>query len=152
MNNLIWAIILSVLPISELRGGIPLAIGLGYKPLLVFLTCTIANSLIVFPFFFFLDYLNNYFMRFTRYRNFFNKYLEKKRGGLEKYIGKKGEFIALMIFVGIPLPGTGAYTGTLLAWFFKMKRIYSYIAIIAGVIIAGILITLASIGIFTFFL
>lgn len=71
---------------------------------------------------------------------------------MEKHIGKKGEFIALMIFVGIPLPGTGAYTGTLLAWFFKMKRIYSYIAIIAGVVIAGILITLASIGIFTFFL
>ncbi len=78
--------------------------------------------------------------------------LPEKRFGLEKHIGKKGEFIALMIFVGIPLPGTGAYTGILLAWFFKMKRVYSYIAIITGVIIAGIFITLASIGLFTFFL
>lgn len=79
MNNLIWSIILSVLPISELRGGIPLAIASGYKPLLVFLICVIVNSLITFPFFFFLDYVNDYFMRFKRYRNFFNNYLEKKK-------------------------------------------------------------------------
>jgi uncharacterized membrane protein len=57
-------------------------------------------------------------------------------------------YIALMIFVAIPLPGTGAWTGTLIAWTLGLNRLKSFIAIAVGVLIAGLLVLLLSLGVF----
>jgi uncharacterized membrane protein len=142
MNAIIQAIVWSILPISELRGGIPIAIANGISPLFAFLICVIANILVIPIVFFFLDHIHSFFMKIKIYESLFNKYIEKKRGKLEKYIGTKWEFVVLMLFVGIPLPITGAYTGTLLAWFFNVDRKEAYKALSLGVVVAGVVVSL----------
>jgi len=142
MNPIIYAIILSLTPISELRGGIPVAVAAGYGILFSFVICVVANLLAIPITFFFLDYLHKFFMRIDFYKNSFNKFLEKARTKIEKSVGEKGQFVALMVFVGVPLPATGAYTGTLLAWFFNMDRKKAYAAIGLGVLLAGLIVSL----------
>ena len=66
----------------------------------------------------------------------------------KKSKGRKAAFIALMLFVGIPLPGTGAWTGTLAATFLDMKFKDAVIAVVCGVLIAGVIMLLASMGLF----
>ena len=145
MNPIIDSIVLSLLPISELRGGIPVAIARGINPWIAFLVCIVANFLVIPIVFFFLDHIHQIFMKLQVYKNLFNKYIENKRSKLEKYIGTKWEFIALMLFVGIPLPITGAYTGTLLAWFFKVPRKKAYKSLSLGILIAGTIVTIVTI-------
>ena len=149
--SLLDVAILSMLPISELRGGILLGISQGLDPLFVFLVAVLSNILVVPLMFFFLDNLHKYFRRINFYRRLFDFYIEKNRHKIENKFGTKTEFLILMLFVGIPLPATGAYTGSILAWFFGIDRKVSYISIMLGVVLAGIIMTLFSIGIFSIF-
>ncbi|MBS3097900.1 small multi-drug export protein [Candidatus Woesearchaeota archaeon] len=142
MNQLLKAIIASLLPISELRGGIPIAVASGYSYLAAFVVCVIANILVIPITFFILDYLHKYLVKISLYKKIIDKSIEKGKRGIENKIGTKWEFIALMLFVGIPLPITGAYTGALIAWFFKLNRKKSYMALSLGVLMAGIIVTL----------
>ena len=148
MNSLFYVALLSVLPISELRGSIPLGFGLGLDPFLVVLTAVIFNFLAVFIVFFFMDNLHRLFLRAKFYRSFFDGYIKKNRCKIEKAVGKKTEFLALMILVAIPLPLTGAYTGSVLAWFFGISRRKAYLAIFLGVVVAALIMILVSFGIF----
>ncbi|MBT3985662.1 small multi-drug export protein [archaeon] len=149
INNLLIAILLSMAPIAELRGGIPYGIGFGYDPLLVFALCTLANILIILVIFAFLDYLHEFFMNIKPYRKLFTKVVERGRKKIEKRLGTSWEFVALYLLVAIPLPGTGAYTGTIVSWFFKLDRKKSLVAITLGVITAGIILTLVATGVVT---
>lgn len=142
MDPMLKAAIWSLLPISELRGGIPIALHNGLSIWLAYIICVCANLLVIPLTYFFLDHLHEIFMDVKLYRKLFDSYVEKKRTSLEKYIGTKWEFIALTFFVGVPLPVTGAYTGTLLAWFFKLPRKKAYKAITLGVLIAGLIVAL----------
>lgn len=151
MNSLIYAMLVSMLPIIEVRGGIPLAMGLGNTVFDAFVFCTVANVLIIPLVFLFLDYLHKYFMKIRVYARLFDKYIERIRAKSEKSLKKWG-YLGLLLFVAVPAPGTGAYTGVLIAWLFKMKRLESFFVIGAGVVIAGVLVALASAGIFSLFL
>lgn len=146
MNQFLTAFILSILPISEIRGGIPLAITLGYNPWISFLVLTLANILIIPLIFFFLDHLNKYFLNLKWYSYLFNKWVVSSRRKIEHKIGTNTELLALFLFVAIPLPGTGAYSGVLIAWLFNLKRKKAILAIALGVLVAGIIITLATLG------
>ena len=139
--------LLSASPFFELRGGIPLGLALGLKPIDVYIIAVFFNFLAVPVIFFFLDNLHHSFMKNRYYGSFFNKYVLKNRRKLEKYMGTKAEFWALMLIVMVPLPGTGAYTGSILAWFFGLKRRKAYTAILFGIIIAGLIVMLASLGV-----
>ena len=143
MNNLFEIIMLSLLPIAELRGGIPLAIYYGYNPLTAFLISTLANMLIAPVGMLFLETLNNFFLRIRGYNSFFHGNVERTRRKIHPIIEKYG-YIGLMIFVATPLPFTGAYSGTLGAWALGMERKKSILFIILGVLIAGIIVTLVS--------
>ena len=151
MNAITKAILLSLLPISELRGGIPFALASGINPLLSYLLCSFANLLVIPIFFFFLDYINKYFMKLRPYRILFEKKLNHSKRKIEKKIGTKWQYFALMFFVAIPLPVTGAYTGTLLAWFFRLDRRKSYLSLFLGVFIAGLITLFVSLAGITFF-
>jgi len=147
--SFILPILLSISPISELRGGIPAAIASGFHPVTAFLVCSIANALIILPIFFFLDYLHSIFLKINFYRNISEKILSrarKKAKKLEKDMNAYG-YLALCIFTAIPLPMTGAYTATLIAWMLGLNKAKSFISIAFGVLIAGVLVTLASIGV-----
>ena len=150
-NALLISMLLSILPISELRGGIIYAIGLGVNPVLAFFADTSANALVVFLIFFFLDNLHKHFLKLKLYENIFNRYIDKMRLKIEDKIGTKKEFWALLLFVAIPSPFTGAYTGSVLAWLFGVKRKKAYLAIILGVVIAGIIVTLSALKFFSLF-
>ncbi len=123
-----------------------MGLALGLDPFLVYIVAVIFNFLAIPIVFFFLDHLHSYFLRNRTYRNFFSKYIGRNRKKLERAIGTKAEFWALMLIVLIPLPLTGAYTGSILAWFFGLKRRKAYLAIFLGILIAGIIVSLAAQG------
>ncbi len=131
--------LLSVLPISEVRGAIPLAF---YNELGWFIIFLVLLNILTIPLIFlFLDNINTLLLKIKPYKRFFEKTVERTRRKIHKKIEKYG-YLGLMLFVAIPLPFTGAYTGTLAAWFFKMNRKKSFIAIALGVIIASIIVSL----------
>jgi uncharacterized membrane protein len=149
MNNLIYGIILSILPISELRGGIPVAMASDAPLSVIFFSCVLANIIIIPFIFLFLDFLHKHFLKIRPYRVLFSKLVTRTRSKIEHRVGTKWEMFALFCLVAIPLPGTGAYTGVLAAWLFKLRRKQSLITIALGVLAAGILVTLASLGIYS---
>ena len=151
MIDLLKVALLSMLPISELRGGIPLGLFLGLNPVTVFFVSVISNILAIPIIFFFLDNIHSHLLKYGKYKRFFGNYIHKKRERIESKIGTSAEFFALLIFVAVPLPGTGAWTGSILAWFFNVKRKKAYFTISLGVIIAGIIVTLASLGLIALF-
>ncbi len=143
MEAIIKTIILSILPVSELRGGIPYAIYSGMNPFAAFWISVLANIVVVPIVFLFLDYLHCYLLKIRFYEKTFNSFLERTRKRTHRLVERYGYF-GLAIFVAIPFPITGAWTGTFAAWFFGMKRKKSFLAIALGVIIAGIIVTTVS--------
>ena len=149
--SLTGAAILSTLPISELRGGIPYAISTGISPITAFIVCVLANIAIILPLFLFLDYLHGKFIRIRFYRKMFRKYIEKSRHKLEKHVGTRQEFLFVMILTAFPLPFTGCYTASILSWYFNLKRIKAFFAIALGVVVSGVIVSLVSLGLFSLF-
>jgi uncharacterized membrane protein len=138
-----WVLLASVSPISELRGGIPLGISLGLEPWFTFLIAVVANALIFFPVFFALRLLYDRLL----YRiPLFDKYLDSLRKRGKPKVDKYG-FWGLALFVAIPLPLTGAYTGTILAWLLDMDWRKSSAAVSLGVLVAGIVMLLITLGV-----
>ena len=139
--------LVSMVPLIELRGGVPIAVGMGlpYWPSLV--VCVIANILPV-PIIYFFARKVLIWGKDKRYiGKFFTFCLEKgERGGqkLKAKAGRRGLFIALLLFVGIPLPGTGAWTGTLAASFLNMGIKSTSLAVSLGVVLAGIIMGVVS--------
>jgi uncharacterized membrane protein len=143
MNIILQIILVSIAPISELKGGIPLAIASGFSPINAFLIATLANIAIIPVFFLFLDTLNILLLKLPIYSRFFNRTLEKARNKVHKSLEKYG-YLGLAIFVAIPLPFFGVYTGVLGAWALGMNKRKSFASTAVGTIIAGILVTIIS--------
>jgi uncharacterized membrane protein len=140
MNPLIAEVLLSMAPVSELRGGIPWALSQGVSPYVAYIVAVLANIVVVPIIFFFLESVHHYFMNIKIYKKVFDRFMERARKKLHKKVEKYGYF-GLTLFVAIPLPVTGAWTGTLGAWFFGMDKIKSFFAILLGVLIAGLIVT-----------
>lgn len=133
----------TISPISELRGGIPLGISLGLNPLFTFFIAVVANALIFFPIFFAL----RLFYDKVLYRiPLFDKYLDSLRKRGKPKVDKYG-FWGLALFVAVPLPITGAYTGTILAWLLGMDWKKAFLAVGLGVIVAGVIVLLITLGV-----
>lgn len=140
----LWPVILTtMLPIAELRGGIPLGIlGLGLDPAAVIITAIVVNALIFFPIFFILKLLyDDFFVRFGWARRLIERVHNKAGPFVERY-GVWG----LIIFVGIPAPVTGAWTGTGIAWLLGLDWRHSFLAILVGVIISATIVSAVVLG------
>lgn len=146
--------LVSMIPLIELRGAVPF----GFSNLLgdplpilpLYIICILGNMLPV-PFIFFFARKVLVWGADKKFIGKFFKFcLEKGEKGGQKLqaTAGRGLYVALFIFVGIPLPGTGAWTGTLAASFLDMDFKKSVIAIMAGVVLAGIIMGLASLGVF----
>jgi len=146
MNSIILkAILLSMLPIAELRGGIPYAIANDVNPFLAYFIC-VGSNILAFPIvFLFLEFLHPLFLKVSFYQKLFDKFVLRTRKKLDKKIKKYG-FWGLMLFVMIPLPVTGAYTGSLAAWLFNIPKKKAFISVVLGVIISGIIVTIISLS------
>jgi uncharacterized membrane protein len=126
-------------PIAELRGGIPLGLALGLPLETVLITAILFNCLIFFPVYFGLDLLyERFFSRYRWARNLMENMRKKGKAYVDKY-----EMIGLAIFVGIPLPLTGAWTGTGIAWVLGLDWKKSFLSVSAGVVIAACIVTAA---------
>ncbi len=142
--------IVAMIPLIELRGAIPVAYifeGLnpdGFNLLLGYVIIAIGNMIPVPIIFFFARKVLEWGADKPVIGKFFSFCLEKGHKGGEKLQSKAGRglFVALMLFVGIPLPGTGAWTGTLAASILDMKFKDSIIAVICGVALAGVIVGL----------
>jgi uncharacterized membrane protein len=149
MNLSAWQIfVLSALPITELRVTIPLALANGMSVQSAFLLAVAGNFLPIGPLLFGLEMVSSWLRRFRLLDALFQKILlrTRQKGREVQRYGPLG----LMIFVAIPLPGTGAWSGAILAWLLGLTVLTSAVAISAGVIIAGIIVSLASIGMIQF--
>ncbi|MFH0912980.1 MAG: small multi-drug export protein [Candidatus Omnitrophota bacterium] len=137
--------IVGALPVSELRGAIPLALSLGMPLGKAFWLSVIGNCIPVIPGLFLLEPVSTKLRKFKILSRFFDWLFErtkKKADKLQKY-----EALGLAIFVSIPLPMTGAWSGIVAASLFKIRFRYAFIAIIAGILIAGLIVsTLCTLG------
>lgn len=143
--------LVSMVPIIELRGAVPIGVGMGLELWIVYVISIIGNMLPVPVIYLFARKVLIWGKDKKYIGKFFTFCLEKgEHGGqkLMKKAGKNGTFIALMLFVAIPLPGTGAWTGTLAASMLNFGFKRSTFAVLLGVLIAGILMGLASLGLF----
>ena len=146
MNIYIYTVLLSMVPIIELRGAIPYGIANGMGIFICYIICVIGNMIPV-PFLILflrrvITYLKNKGGIFEKPALWLEKKAEKRKGRVLKY-----EFFGLLMLVAIPLPGTGAWTGALVASMMDMQLKRAVPAIFIGVIIAGIVVTLATFGV-----
>ena len=141
---------ISMVPLIELRGAIPYAIGYNLPILPSYIIAIIGNMLPVPIIYLFARRVLEFGKDKKYIGKFFSWCLKKGEAGGKKLQAKagKGLYWALFIFVGIPLPGTGAWTGTLAASILDMDFKKSVIAVMAGVILAGIIMGILSLGIF----
>jgi uncharacterized membrane protein len=153
MNDFLKNIIIflvSMLPLIELRGAIPIAVGMGLPKLRSFIIAIIGNMLPV-PFIYLFARKILIWGKDKKYiGKFFTLCLEKGEKGGQKLQTKAGRslFVALLLFVGIPVPGTGAWTGTLAASLLNLDFKKTITAVMLGVLLAGLIMMAISFGIF----
>ncbi len=137
----------AALPVSEVRGAIPLAIAVyGYDPWQAYLLSVFGNILPVIPLLLFLGPVSNYLRRFKLWDSFFTWLFARTR---RKYFKDHESFglTALAIFVAIPLPMTGAWSGCAIAFLAGFRFWPAFAAISAGVLLAGIIVTATVLGV-----
>ena len=136
---------LSMVPIIELRGAIPLGIAMDLNPIYIYIICVIGSSLISVP----VVLMFRQVIDYLRHRKYFNKlirWVDKKIEGKSKKL-KATSIIGLIVFVGVPLPTTGSWSGSALASIFKMRIVDSLLGIFIGNAIAGAIILTLSLHI-----
>ena len=141
LKEYLIAFFISMVPLIELRGAVPYAILMGLPVIPSYIVCIIGNMLPMPFIFFFARKVLEWGADKPVIGKFFSFCLNKGHSGGEKLKSKagKGLYFALFLFVGIPLPGTGAWTGTLAASILDMDFKKSVFAVMAGVVLAGII-------------
>ncbi len=137
--------IISMLPIFELRGGIPYAItvgGMSWQS--AYVIAVIGNFVPVIPILFVIGPVSEWLRRFSAFDRFFTWLFARTRH--KGKLIERFEILGLILFVAIPLPVTGAWTGALAAFLFGVRKKVAFPAIFAGILIAGVIVTLATTG------
>jgi uncharacterized membrane protein len=151
MSKYLIVFFLSMVPILELRFAVPFAVGMDLPYIPALITCVIGNMVPV-PFIYLFARKFPIWGAKQKYiGKFCAKFLEKGEKAGRKIVaatGRGGTFLALMLFVGIPVPGTGAWTGTLAASLLDLGPKTTAAAVSLGVIMAGVIMAVASGGVF----
>ena len=149
LGKLIATFFISMAPIIELRGGLPygIALGLDYP---VALAAAVLGNMVPVPF---IMLLIRRIFDWLRGNAFFGPKIERleRRAHLKGRVVRKYRLVGLMILVAVPLPGTGAWTGALVASLLDIRMRHAIPAIFAGVVIAGLIITLLTAGVIHLF-
>lgn len=147
LNKYLLVFLVAMLPIVELRGAIPIGAGYSIPFWTNYIICVLGNILPVPFLILFCTKILNWLTKFKKIGPFFKKILDKGEEKAKK-LGKV-ELFGLFCFVAIPLPGTGAWTGSLIAATLRLKFWPSIIAIILGVMASGIIMGILSYGLFS---
>ena len=150
LKKYLMIFLVSMVPLIELRGAVPIAVGMNLPLLPSYIVCILGNMLPVPFIYFFARKVLIWGADKPGIGKFFSWCLEKGEKGGQKLKAKAGRglFVALLLFVGIPLPGTGAWTGTLAASILDMDFKSSVTAVMLGVVLAGIIMAAVSAGAF----
>ena len=148
LKKYLFVFFVSMVPLIELRAAVPIALGMDLPVIPSYIVCILGNMLPVPIIYLFARKVLEWGADKPVIGKFFTFCLEKGHKGGEKLKEKAGRglFVALLLFVGIPLPGTGAWTGTLAASLLDMDFKSSVIAVLFGVVLAGIIMGVASAG------
>ncbi|MCR5701379.1 MAG: small multi-drug export protein [Lachnospiraceae bacterium] len=151
LKKYLIAFFISMVPLVELRLAVPYSITMGLPTVQAYIVCIVGNMIPVPFIYLFARRVLEWGKDKKIIGKLFTFFLEKGHKGGEKLKASagKGLFVALLLFVGIPLPGTGAWTGTLAASILDMDFKDSVIAVLLGVILAGIIMGLISAGVLT---
>ncbi len=149
-GEVVYTALMSMVPVVELRGGIPFGVSLGLPVWVAFLASVVGNMV---PVPFIIVYIRSIFAFMRKKMPRFNSLVDKleKKAHLKGDLVTKYRFLGLCILVAIPLPGTGAWTGALVAAFLDMRLRDSVPAIALGVVIAGLIISLLTFGVTAMF-
>lgn len=149
MKRYIIILLISMVPLIELRGSVPYAVALGMPILPSYLVAVVGNMLPVPLIYLFARRILQWGKDKAIIGKFFSLCLEKGEKGGQKLLSKagRGTFFALLLFVGIPLPGTGAWTGTLAASLLNLGFRKSIAAVMCGVVLSGIIMLVTSYGV-----
>jgi uncharacterized membrane protein len=135
-----WTAVLSFLPISELRGAIPFAVAHDIPWYIAYPLAAALNALVAPACWLFLSTLHKLLLKMAAYRRFFDRFVERARRALHRKVETWG-WLGIAVFVAVPLPITGAWTGTLGAWVLGLSKRRTLLAVILGVAIAGAIVT-----------
>ncbi|MCD4760263.1 small multi-drug export protein [archaeon] len=138
----------TLIPTLELRASIPLGIGLGVPWLLVFFIAVLTNIVLGPIIFMLIGRFIHLFEQNKRFEKYYNKIIERTQRKIHKYTEKYGEW-AIAAFIAIPLPGSGSYSGALAAYLIGLSFRKFVISNLIGVTIAGVLVTMISLGIYS---
>ena len=139
-------VFIAALPIAELRGAIPVAIGVyGMDPLKAYLLAVFGNMLPVVPLLLFLGVVSDYLRRWAFWDVFFNwlftRTYHRHSAKFERY-----GTVALLLFVAVPLPVTGAWTGCAAAFVFGIRFGHAFAAVLGGVLLSGVIVTVVTLA------
>ena len=145
-----FTILVSMVPIVELRGGIPFGVALGLPVWAAYLAAIIGNIL---PVPFILVYIRRIFQWMRRKLPKLNRVVDslEKKAHLKGRTVTKYKYLGLLLFVAVPLPGTGAWTGALAAAFLNMPLRKALPSIFAGVLVAGAAVSILTLGVESLF-
>jgi len=147
LNQILYLIFITFLPFLELRASIPYGINILKMPwLTVFIVCVTANIILGILIYFMLEKFVKFFLRYKIFSNPYNKVVIKTQKKIQKAVDKYGEW-GVALFIGVPLPGSGVYSGALGAYVIGLDFKKFIIADIIGVLIAGIIVTIISTGV-----
>ena len=151
LRKYLWIFFISMVPLIELRGAIPYAKFMNMPMLNAYIVAIIGNMIPVPFIYFFARKVLEWGSDKPVIGGFFTWCMQKGEKGGQKLQASagKGLFVALLLFVGIPLPGTGAWTGTLAASLLDMDFKTSILAVMCGVLLAGVIMAAASAGVFS---
>jgi len=139
-------ILANFIPTVEQLGAIPIGVALGIDPYSIFIISLIANCFLFFPVYF---GLKIFYDKLLFKIKLFNKYLERIRKKGKPYIDRYG-ILGLTLFIALPAPLTGTYTATILSWFLGLNWKKSFLAIVVGSAIGGLIVLIGSVGISNF--
>ncbi len=141
LSTILTTVFLAFLPISELRGAIPFAVARGMPLVEAALLAAACNALVGPVAFIFLETFHKLFYRWGFYARVFDRFVERSRAKVHAQVERYG-YIGIMLFVAVPLPITGAWTGTLGAWILGLSKRKTMLAVAAGVAIAALIVSL----------
>ena len=145
-GDFVMTMLVSMVPVVELRGGIPYGVAAGLPVWLAYIAAVIGNLI---PVPFIVVYIRRVFHWIRKHMPKLNSLIDKleKKAHLKGRVMHKYQYLGLAIFVAIPLPGTGAWTGALAAAFLDMRLKKAFPAAVLGVVVAGFLISILTYGV-----
>ena len=147
LRRIIYTFLVSMVPAVEVKGAIPFGIALGLDVRLAYVAALLGSGIVVC----FLAFVTNWFYRFCKARNLLKRFI----GWIDKITGKNREKIqkfgplAIFAYVAVPIPGTGTWTGSIIAGVINLKPRSIIISVFCGNMVSGLIMALLSSGVFT---